>query len=307
MTGLQADADRGIRDERTVPGRVVNLGWLSLCANVLIVGTGGAVRLTASGLGCPTWPLCTEDSLVNIPEMGIHGFIEFGNRMLTFVLVAVALACFIAVKRHVPHRRDLVGLSLTVGIGIIVQAVVGGVTVLLNLHPGAVGIHYMLSAVVVAVAATFVYRARTGIRPVGEARGLRRGVGALAVVSVVAIYVGTLTTGAGPHAGDSAAERNGLDPALMQQLHAWPGYAMFALTLVLLIATRLRRQDEVRRLLWLLLALEVLQIAIGIVQARLGLPVVLVGAHMVLACVIVAVLAWVWHAARTATTPSDHR
>ncbi|MFI8632351.1 heme A synthase [Microbacterium sp. NPDC077663] len=271
------------------------LSWLSLAANILIVGTGGLVRLTASGLGCPTWPLCTEESLVNTPEMGIHGIIEFGNRLLTVVLIAIAVAAFLSVAGRRRERPDLVRLTLAIGIGIIVQAGVGGITVLLDLHPGAVGVHFILSAVLVSIAATFVYRVYAG--PAGPRRTGRvmTGLVAMLVVSaVVTIYLGTLTTGAGPHAGDSAAERNGLDASVLQHFHAWPSYALLGLTVLLVSIAAWRRVPVPDpRLLLLLLGAELVQMAIGIAQARLGLPVFLVGAHMVLACVLVAALTWV--------------
>ena len=109
-------------------------GWINLAFNVGIVVTGGAVRLTASGLGCPTWPMCTEESLVNTPEMGIHGIIEFANRVLTFLLVLAALATFILVIRMRRRRPALFWLAFFVGVGIPVQAVIGGISVLVQLR-----------------------------------------------------------------------------------------------------------------------------------------------------------------------------
>ncbi len=273
---------------------------LSLAANILIVATGGAVRLTASGLGCPTWPLCTEDSLISTPEMGVHGIIEFGNRLLTFLLAALALLAFLSVQHRRRERPDLFWLALTVGIGIIVQAIVGGITVLLNLHPGAVGIHYMISAALVSVAATLVYRLT---HPPGVRRQTTRTAAILTscllAATVVTIYLGTLTTGAGPHAGDSAAARNGLDPGVLQHFHAVPGYVMLVLSLVLLgIAIRAPGHASHRRHLGWFVAIEAVQIAVGVAQARLGLPVILVGIHMVIACVLVMLLTWIMLATR---------
>ncbi len=134
------------------------MAWLLVITNIGIVGTGGLVRLTGSGMGCETWPYCTEGSLTPTPEMGIHGLIEFGNRTLTGVLVIVALLAFLSVVRLRATRRELPVLSFLVGLGIIVQAVVGGITVWLHLHPSIVGLHYLISAALVALATAFLVR-----------------------------------------------------------------------------------------------------------------------------------------------------
>jgi cytochrome c oxidase assembly protein subunit 15 len=277
---------------REVDRRVRLFAWLSLASHVLIVATGGAVRLTGSGLGCPTWPLCTADSIVATPEMGIHGAIEFGNRLLTFLLIVIAAATFVLVSQFRRQRPELFRLSFVLGIGIIVQAVVGGVTVWLNLHPGAVGVHFMISVVLVVLATVLVYRATYGPRGARTApKGLTITTHVLTLVSAVAIYMGTLTTGAGPHAGDALSDRNGLDPALMQHVHAWPGYAMLALTILVAVWSRLTEQDRMARFsTWLIVAL-LAQIAVGIAQSRMGLPEILVGLHMVIACVLASLLA----------------
>jgi cytochrome c oxidase assembly protein subunit 15 len=277
---------------RTVDRRVRLFAWLSLASQVLIVATGGAVRLTGSGLGCPTWPLCTAESIVATPEMGIHGVIEFGNRLLTFLLIVIAAAMFLAVSQLRRERPELFRLSLALGFGILLQAVVGGFTVLLNLHPGAVGVHFMISVVLVVLATVLVYRVTYGPRGTRKGpKGLTVTTHVLTLVAAVAIYMGTLTTGAGPHAGDALSDRNGLDPALMQHVHAWPGYAMLALAvLVFLWAKAVDRDRVVRFSGWLILAMLV-QIAVGIAQSRMGLPELLVGLHMVLACVLASLTA----------------
>ncbi|MFC0682418.1 heme A synthase [Lysobacter korlensis] len=277
---------------RTVDRRVRLLAWLSLASQVLIVATGGAVRLTGSGLGCPTWPLCTAESIVATPEMGIHGVIEFGNRLLTFVLIVIAAAMFLAVSQFRRERPELFRLSLALGFGIILQAVVGGFTVWLNLHPGAVGVHFMISVVLVALATVLVYRATYGPRGARNApNGLVIATHLLTGVAAVAIYMGVLTTGAGPHAGDELSARNGLDPAIMQHLHAWPGYAMLALAVLVAVWARLAERDRTFRFSgWLIVAM-LAQIAVGITQSRTGLPELLVGVHMVLACVLASLTA----------------
>ncbi|WOF24749.1 COX15/CtaA family protein [Microbacterium betulae] len=264
------------------------MAWISLAVQIGIVGTGGLVRLTGSGLGCPTWPRCTDDSFVAVPEMGIHGVIEFGNRMLTFVLVAVAVLMFLAVLRMRRERRDLFWLSFSVAMYVPVQAVLGGITVLTHLNPYVVGLHYLASVPLVGLAAALVYRVYATPGPrVRAVPGWYAGVAHLMTLAMlVTVVAGILTTGAGPHAGDSGAARNGLDPELMQHLHSWPAYALFALTLVLVIGGwRLRTR------MWalLLLLVEAVQIVIGIWQARTHVEHIwMVNVHMVLAVVLVA-------------------
>ena len=262
---------------------VVVVTWLNLIAQIAIVGTGGLVRLTASGLGCPTWPTCTEDSLVTTPEMGIHGVIEFGNRLLPFVLLAVCLAQLLVLWNLRKSRKDLWRLSIVLVAGIPIQAVIGGVSVWMQLNPYVVGLHFVASAVMVVLAAVLVRRvvspdARARIRDVSPWSWL------IAVGTSVVLLVGVLTTGAGPHAGDADAPRNGLDPAVLQHVHAWPAYVTVAL-IVIAIA---RADAEVRRAWLLVLAGFGLQITLGIWQSRTGLPVGLVGIHLVMSMVVTA-------------------
>jgi cytochrome c oxidase assembly protein subunit 15 len=273
----------------TVDSRVRGLAIASLVVQILIVATGGAVRLTGSGLGCPTWPQCTDGSFVTTPEMGIHGVIEFGNRLLTFVLVIVAILMFLAVVRLRKDRRELFVLALVIGLYVPIQAVIGGITVLTNLNPYVVGLHYFASVVLVALAAVLVFRVYDG--PRGGARvepaGYRMLVHLTSLLAAVTIIVGILTTGSGPHAGDGGAARNGLDPALLQHVHSWPAYALFAATILLVLLAPTAR---LRRFSLLLLAIELVQIGVGLAQSRLGLPEILVGIHMVLACCIAAAM-----------------
>jgi len=256
-----------------VDARVRVFAWLSFVAEVLIIGTGGAVRLTGSGLGCPTWPRCTPDSLVNTPEMGIHGIIEFGNRTLTGLVGILALAVVVLVWRMRKERRALFVLALVVLGGIVAQAVVGGITVL------------------VAVCAAFLVLMHQPIGPRSLAvpRWFAGLVHATTAVLALTIVFGVLTTGAGPHSGDAAAGRNGFDAEVLEHVHAWPGYTLFALTLVVVvIAWRLRL--PVRRWASALLAVELVQIAVGLYQARNGLPEIAVGTHMVLAALTAATM-----------------
>lgn len=287
--------------------RVRVIAWASLVSQTLIVGTGGAVRLTGSGLGCPTWPRCTEDSFVATPEMGIHGLVEFGNRLLTFVLVIIAILAFLAVFRMRRERPELFRLTVALGLGIPLQAVIGGITVLTQLNPWIVGLHFVVSAVLVALATVFVYRVYRG-RTTGELR-VARPVHLLALATAVAawvtVLVGIVVTGSGPHAGDGGAARNGLDSELWQHLHSWPAYITFGLSLVLaVVAVRLGLRP-LRRAVVALLAVEAVQIAVGLAQARLGLPELLVGIHMVLACVLIAVMTLVLLTLRNSVTAAE--
>jgi len=268
------------------------IAWASLVSQTLIVGTGGAVRLTGSGLGCPTWPRCTEDSFIATAEMGIHGIVEFGNRLLTFVLIIIAVLAFLFVVRMRRERPELLRLTVLLGLGIPVQAVLGGITVLTNLNPWIVGLHFVVSAVLVAFAAMFVYRVYRG-RSLGRllVPGSVRTLGLLTAAGAwITVLVGIVVTGSGPHAGDGGAARNGLDSELLQHWHSWPAYITFALSLILLVTAVRLGLVALRRASIALVAIEIVQIAVGIAQARLGLPEILVGIHMVLACVFVAIV-----------------
>lgn len=276
-----------------VDRRVIAAAWASLVVQVGIVGTGGLVRLTGSGLGCPTWPQCTEGSLVPTAEMGIHGIIEFGNRVLTFVLVAVAIIMFLFVIRMRRQRRDLFWLSFSIGLYVPLQAILGGITVLTNLNPYVVGLHYFASVILVALAAVLV--ARVYAAPGPRVRAVPRWYAVVTHLTsffvAVTVIVGILVTGSGPHAGDGGASRNGLNPEFMQHVHSWPAYVTLALTLVLLVGAW-RTPPALRLKLWvgLLLLVEIAQTVVGIWQARAGLPIALVNIHMVLAVLLVAAM-----------------
>ena len=267
--------------------------WATLVVQIGIVGTGGLVRLTGSGLGCPTWPECTAGSLVTTPEMGVHGVIEFGNRMLTFVLVVVAIAMVMLTLRMRRERRDLFWLAVTIGLYVPVQAVIGGITVLTNLNPYVVGLHFLASAVLVALSAVLVARVYTvpGRRESAVPRWYAFTAQLTCAVVAVTVIVGILVTGSGPHAGDGGAARNGLNPEFMQHVHSWPAYATLVLTLVLVVGSW-RRYASTSLPVWTaaLLAVELIQIGVGLWQARTGLPILLVNIHMVLAMLLVAAM-----------------
>jgi cytochrome c oxidase assembly protein subunit 15 len=283
---------------------------------VLLIGTGGAVRLTASGLGCPTWPNCTDSSFVPTPQLGIYGVIEFTNRMLTGVLVVVVLLMFFAVLRLRTTRRDLFALAIVQGGLVAVQAVIGGISVLSKLSPQVVGVHFALSCILVVVATMLVWRAFTGVRGGLWAPRWYVIFGWIdAVFVALTIVLGILTTGSGPHAGDALtakglAPRNGLNSQVIQTIHSIPAYITFALAILLLVvafAARDRaRWKNTRRVTVAVLIVELLQIAVGLIQANEGLPVALVNVHLVLAGILVAAVSALLMSLRNpGTFPAD--
>ena len=261
--------------------------WATLVANVALVVTGGAVRLTSSGLGCPTWPRCDGASFTPHGAIGPHQLIEFGNRTLTFVLVAIAVATFVAARQS--GRRDLLRLSVVLGLAIPAQAVLGGITVLTDLNPWVVSLHLLLSLAIVSVAVLFLHR--LDHPPVPPARGV---LPALAwttyAVTWLVLYAGTVVTGSGPHAGDASSPRNGLDPLQLSQLHADLVFLLIGLTVGMWFALRAAGRDT--RPVAALAAVEVLQAGIGFVQYFAGLPVGVVMLHMLGAALVVATATW---------------
>jgi cytochrome c oxidase assembly protein subunit 15 len=277
---------------------VLRLAWASLVANVVIVVTGAAVRLTGSGLGCPTWPRCTAasadapGSFVPHGELGAHGVIEFGNRLLTFALVAVAILTLVAAWRLRPVRYSLRRLSLLLALGIPAQAVLGGMTVLTDLNPWVVAGHLLVSMALISLAVVLIRRVPAGdgpSLPTLPAAGVWLVRGTYAVTWVV-LYLGTVVTGSGPHAGDAQAPRNGLDPAAMSQLHADAVFLLVGLTVgCVALAVAVGARATVQRSAVMLLVVELLQGTIGFVQYFTSLPEVLVAAHLLGAAVLVAV------------------
>ncbi len=274
------------------------LAWASVISEILIVVTGGAVRLTSSGLGCPTWPLCTADSLVTVPEMGIHGIIEFGNRLLTFVVLAIAVLFLIAALRSRGSRKVL-STSIWLIFGVFLQAVVGGISVLMNLNPWVVGLHFVISAAMIAVAALQLWRVYSPV--VTKSTRIERLVsGLLSFFASATLLIGIVVTGSGPHAGDALAPRNGLEPELWQHIHSYPAYISLVLALVLLYLVRRRDVDGYASRIQFWTAFTLLsQAIVGVAQSRLGLPVGLVIMHMALAAVLSALLALQWLALRS--------
>jgi cytochrome c oxidase assembly protein subunit 15 len=272
--------------------------WASVISEILIVVTGGAVRLTSSGLGCPTWPLCTADSLVTVPEMGIHGIIEFGNRLLTFVVLAVAVGFLISAILSRGSRKVL-STAIWLIVGIFLQAVVGGISVLMNLNPWVVGLHFVISAAMIAISALQLWRVYSPV--VTRSTSVERLFSLFLIFfASITLLIGIVVTGSGPHAGDALAPRNGLEPELWQHIHSYPAYISLTLGLVLLYLVRRRDVDGYasRLQFWTVFTL-LSQAVVGVAQSRMGLPVGLVIMHMALAAVLSALLALQWLALRS--------
>ena len=266
----------------------------SLLGNIAIVLTGGVVRLTGSGLGCPTWPRCTDPSFVPHGALGIHGAIEFGNRMVTFLLAAIAIAPFLVARRS--GRSSLVKLSVGLGLGVPAQAVIGGVTVLTDLNPWIVAFHLLVSLAMIGVAVVLLRRVDEGDGPAVPTvpRALVHLARLTFVVGWVVLYLGTVVTGSGPHAGDLAAPRNGLDPRTISQLHTDFVFLLLGLTIALVFALRaVSAPPRAQRAALVLLAIELSQGAVGFVQYFTDLPIALVALHLLGAALTSAGLAWV--------------
>lgn len=277
--------------------RLVPLAWANLVANIAIAVTGGAVRLTDSGLGCPTWPKCTDSSYLPHGALGVHGAIEFGNRMLTYVLVVIAVACWVAARERAAEHPLAVRLTTIVALGIPGQAVVGGITVLTDLNPWIVSIHLLLSMALVGVCVLLLDHLRGPTRAAAPLPLRRAGV-ALFAVGWVVLYLGTVVTGSGPHSGDLESKRTGLDPQVMSHVHAWAVYALVALTLAVLWRARRLGLLTLYRAARLLLVVELLQGTIGFWQYLTDLPELLVGFHMLGAGLTSAGITWVLLATR---------
>jgi cytochrome c oxidase assembly protein subunit 15 len=256
-----------------------------------LVVTGGAVRITGSGLGCPTWPECTPGSYTPVPHQAegqLHAWIEFGNRLLTFALVAVSLAVLIHVLYK--RRRDLRSLAIGQLLGILGQGVLGGITVLTDLHPLPVAGHLLLSIVLIAGAASLYSRREYSARPRTDLDKLTKRISLLHIgLTFVVIILGTIVTGSGPHAGDEKAQRFGFDIRVVAWLHADAVIALLGLTAAFFILVR--SDKELVRRIAVFTTIALAQGAIGYIQYFTGIPEILVAAHL-LGATLVWIAAW---------------
>jgi cytochrome c oxidase assembly protein subunit 15 len=283
----------------TPPVLMRRLALLAVLAQGGIAVTGSVVRVTGSGLGCPTWPNCFPGSLVPVahPEIAaLTQWIEFSNRLLTFVVVAISGFCLLAALNTRPRRRRLTWLAVAMPLGVVAQAVIGGFTVLLGLAWWSVMPHFLASMLLVWLAVQLVDEATAGGPVVRTVPGAVRGLIVLSTVVLGALLAaGTLVTAAGPHAGDASTPRLGLGVPAMAQLHADLLFAYLGLLAGLgftLFATH--APAALKRRYWVLVAVVAAQGALGGIQYALGVPEVLVALHVLGAAAVTAAAAAVW-------------
>ena len=271
---------------RPTPGSLRLLALLGVLGNVLIVVSGGAVRVTKSGLGCPDWPRCTGDSLVptHNPEHHVLNMsIEFGNRLITFLVLGIGILVFVAALRLRPRRTALVWWALAQPMSVVAQAVIGGIVVLTKLHPAAVSLHFLVSPALLVCCVALWVRAGEGDAPPRPLAGRRtRGLAAVLLLSCAAVLVaGTVVTGTGPHAGDAESRRYGFDITEVARVHGELAWLTIALTAAVIVALyRTGAPAAAKRRALELAGLIAVQGAIGYTQYFLGVPAGLVLLHM---------------------------
>ena len=265
------------------------LDVVALVGTALIVVTGAAVRLTGSGLGCSNWPECSAGHLT--PALQFHGLVEFGNRVVTVLLTVAVVAAFVGSVLRVPRRRDLVWLSGGLVLGVVAQAVLGGIVVYTKLNPYVVQWHFVLSMVVLVDAVVLVHRSTRDYssgagRLVVPRLVLRMYYGLLALLAVV-IAAGTAVTGAGPHAGDASgqtiAKRIPIALRDMAELHSSLALLLIGVTVGVVLALHVSDgvPERVRRSGRVLMIVMVAQAAVGYTQYFTHLPALLVEVHIV--------------------------
>lgn len=264
---------------------LVRLAVAAIAVNVAIVVTGGIVRVTGSGLGCPEWPSCDGTSVVpqRGAEAGWHAGVEFGNRLMTFVVLAVVVWLWVALRRQLPTSpaRRWAGWLV---VGVLGQGVLGGITVRMDLHPLTVAAHFLASMVLLVIAMIVSHILTREPGPVVPPGVRRIAVGILLGAATV-IVVGTLVTASGPHAGDPGTPRLGLDIRTVTRVHTAAVWTTVVLTVAGLVATRRGvGSPTLRRAFTLLLVVELAQGAVGYAQYALGIPPALVALHLLGAC-----------------------
>ena len=290
-------------DHRDGPAIGATSPWLrrvllvNLILEIGIVVTGGLVRLTGSGLGCPAWPQCVPGSFTPVPHQaqGFHKLIEFGNRSLTSVVGIAAILVIVAVWRWAPGRRGLLRISFLPLVGVLLQAVLGGITVLTGLSPALVAAHFLASMVLVSLSAYLLYRVGEGDEvPVALVRNEIRSIAwVTAALGVFILVLGTVVTGSGPHSGDAATPRFAFDPRTISWLHADAVMLFAGLVVAVLLAVHLTATDPRPRRVWhSVLGVTVLQGVVGYTQYLTGLPEALVLLHMLGASVLVVSLTY---------------
>lgn len=296
MAVYTAEEAVGLPVRAPAPTWLQRIFWANLIAQVGIVITGGIVRVTGSGLGCPTWPQCVDGSITPTSSQteGVHKFVEFGNRTLTGVLVILAVMAIVGMivwrRRSTDRRPWVVALAIVPFIGTFAQAILGGITVLVDLHPMAVASHLLLSMAVIAACVALVQFAGETADPPGTplTRSATRYVGnALVAITAVVIVMGTVVTGSGPHAGDERTARLDIDPRLVSWLHADVVLLFIGLLIGMLALLYVDSSTPTaRRRAWWVVAFAVVQATVGYVQYFTGLPWVIVTVHLLGACLV---------------------
>lgn len=265
-----------------------------------LVVTGGAVRLTSSGLGCPTWPECTDGSIgpvITQAEDQLHAWIEFGNRLIAWLILILALAALVYIVKKLKSRNDFKRLRLLAVlqiIGFLGQVVLGGITVLTKLNPISVSAHFVLTLPLIAGALALRHRVLN--RPVLQLQPMTRTVTkVVTALSFVVLLLGVVVTGTGPHAGDKDAKRYPFNFEAVSILHADSVIALICLAIALYLVVKVSESPEVKklfgRMILIFLAICLAQGAIGYLQYLTGLPELLVGAHL-LGATLVWIHAW---------------
>lgn len=311
---MPTDSSLATTPERT--STPADTGWLrpalvvNLVLQIVIIVTGGLVRLTGSGLGCPTWPQCVPGSFTPVAKQaeGWNSAVEFGNRLMTFVLAAGAIAVIVGAYRFARERRRFVLLCWVPLLGILAQAVVGGIIVLTHLDPKTVSPHFLLSIVLVAFSAWLIHRHDSGDRP--QQPAVHPLVWTLAkvtaAVGAVVIVLGTAVTGSGPHSGDADEPiRFGFDPRATSWLHADAVMLFTGLVIAVLVASRVSTSPARFKQWWRwTLLICIAQGVIGYAQFFAGLPIVLVAVHLLGAALLTTTVTFGVLTARDDTTPA---
>lgn len=272
----------------------------SLVCNMGIIVTGAIVRLTGSGLGCSTWPQCVDGSYTPHAATGMHSYIEFGNRLLTFVLIFAAVGAFSAAWRNLGRGSKVWWVTLSIGLGIPFQAVIGGITVLTGLNPWVVSLHLVLSVALIVLCVWALVLISPN-QPTAVSSIARIAIVFTFCVSMLTIYWGTVVTGAGPHAGDADAPRNGLDIVSFARIHSMLAWLT---TLSTIVSVWLVRKTPARTpAIWLLVSL-LYQGAVGYAQYFLGLPIGIVILHMLGTTFVTASAAWLLTGTRSVEAES---
>ena len=274
-----------LADRVTCSPRVLRWAATSaLVVSILIVFTGGVVRVTGSGLGCPTWPSCNPDSLAPTEVMGIHGIIEFANRVFSAFMAVPVAWVIIAARLQKPRERSLTRLAWSQFWLVVANAIAGGITVLTGLNPWVVSLHFVMAIALLSTTTLTWHRVHERVQatPPPTRPSARRLSWVLVAVSLVLIIVGTLVSGSGPHSGDSAeVSRMPLDWVAVTIVHGLLGTATLVLAIVLWVV--LRRDPNAilagRRVV-IFVAVVIAQGAIGVTQALHSLPALLVAIHL---------------------------